>query len=1092
MTLCAAICLAASPSFAQNTGWSWQNPLPQGNHLRGITFLGDSTGIAVGDAGTILETNDGGATWIPQRSGTSADLWGVHFVDDQNGAAVGSNGTVLRTTDGGESWIERSGGTTNTLRAVRFTGPTTGIAVEDLGRIIKTTDGGDTWQQITIAGTAGLCGVYFSDSERGTAVGINGRILRTVDGGTNWQPQNSGTTQHLYGVFFLDAQRGIAVGTGGVILRTLDGGDSWTGLTTGTFQPLYGVNFADSLHGMAVGLPGTNYHTTDGGTSWFSRSSGTTNFLWQSAFRDADNGIAVGNNGAIMVTTNGGVHWESQSTGTSTTLLGVSFSDMQRGTAVGDLGLILRTTNGGSTWASQASGTSRTLWGVSFPDATSGFAVGNSGTILRTTNGGGTWAPQTSGTVSQLLAVSAADANTAMVVGNGGVILRTTDGGSSWSSQTSGTSASLNAVCMIDATTAMIAGSAGTILRTTNAGATWQPQTSNTVQSMYGVSFTDANHGTAVGANGTIIRTTDAGVNWMTQSSGTTIGINSVSFVSTNVGTAVGYGGLILRTLNGGLNWNTQLSGTSNYLSGVDFIDYNNGSAVGFGGTILRTTSGGEPPSPAFSSSPSSLDFGNVLVGAAATDSIVVTNVGTSLLNISGVESDNSRFTVTPTNAVLSPSSSRKFYITFTPVSTGVRYGNIVFTTNANGSPDSVAVQGVGYVEGLGKFLTLTPDTIASRYTSTGKFFKPVRRKKGLYPNWANLLSEVVVQGGFQPASSESDSAGAMIVGISHMGQVRPNKWKPQPDSASMRCWVRLSRWNFNRNLGTGYNIIQRTLLDKTGMHYGQPRGFDATGLPGDPDGRPLVKQQMRLFPKKHNNALFGELVALKFNIAASQLGKTPNGFGELQLEMDGHPFDDLSVRDIAGLADVALTYWQGRPQAEYDTLYNIIHAINRAFLGPLDTLSFEADEELILDGAVDLGLVSFLKPGATPAIQLQRTTQLTELAEDNDFGEEEFENDDAVPVLARLYQNYPNPFNPATTISFRLRESSIVSLKVFNVLGQELVTLLDGAEFDEGYQVVEFSPEGFASGVYFYQLRGESEEIGEVTVSTGRMLLMK
>ncbi|MFN0157176.1 MAG: YCF48-related protein [Bacteroidota bacterium] len=1084
--------LAACIAQSQDAGWRWQNPLPQGNHLRGITYINDTTGIAVGDAGTILRTDDGGNSWHPQRSGTNADLWGVQFVDSQIGTAVGSNGVVLRTTDRGETWTSRSAGTTNTLRAVRFTDANKGIAVEDLGKILKTTDGGETWQQIVVAGTTGLCGVHFSDTDRGTIVGLNGKILKTTDGGTNWNQQNSGTTQHLYAVLFIDAFRGIAVGTGGVILRTLDGGDTWASFTTGTFQPLYSVSFGDSAHGTAVGLPGSNYHTSDGGASWFSRSSGTTNFLWQTAFRDANNGMAVGNNGTIMRTNDGGINWNEQTSGTTATLLGVSFAGVNHGTAVGDLGIVLRTTNAGSNWASQASGTSRTLWSVSFPDVSNGYIVGNNGTILRTANGGGVWTTQPSGSGAQLLSVSASDANNATAVGNSGTILRTTNGGAAWFLQTSGTSLSLNGVCMISATTAVSVGSAGTILRTTNSGNNWLPQVSGTSQNLYGVSFTDDNLGTAVGSNGTILRTTDAGANWMSQSSGTTIGINSVSFISTNVGTAVGYGGLILRTNNSGLTWTPQLSGTSHYLSSIDIADNNNGTTVGFGGTILHTSTGGEPPSPSFSVTPTSIDFGSVLVGENKTDSIEVTNVGSSLLNILDVESDNSRFSVTPTNAVLSPSSSRKFYITFTPASTGPRFATITFTTNANGSPHPIAVQGTGFVEGLGKFLTIPPDTIIRKDAFSGKLLKPVKRKKGLYPNWANLLSEVVVQGGFQPSASESDSAGALRIGVAYMGQVKPNKWKPNPDSASMRCWVRLTRWSFSRNLGTGYNVLQKTLFDKTGTHDGPPRGFDATGIPGEPDRRPLVKQQVRLYPKKHSNALFAEQLALKLNIAASQLGKTPNGFGELQIEMDGHPFDDLSIKEISALADIALTYWQGRPQSEYDSLYSMIYAINRAFLGPLDTLSFEADGELILDGAVELGVVPFLKPGTQPAQHLEPTTRLTEVAEDSDFGEDEFEDDAVVPTVARLYQNYPNPFNPSTTISFRLRESSVVTLKVYDVLGRELATLLEGEELDGGYQLVEFRADRFATGMYVYRLEVESEESGERTVSTEKMMLVK
>jgi hypothetical protein len=70
------------------------------------------------------------------------------------------------------------------------------------------------------------------------------------------------------------------------------------------------------------------------------------------------------------------------------------------------------------------------------------------------------------------------------------------------------------------------------------------------------------------------------------------------------------------------------------------------------------------------------------------------------------------------------------------------------------------------------------------------------------------------------------------------------------------------------------------------------------------------------------------------------------------------------------------------------------------------------------------------------------------------------------------LEQNYPNPFNPATTISYYIPSSCFVNLKVFDVLGNEVETLVN-EEKSSGYYQVEFSgKDGVTSGVYFYQIR--------------------
>ncbi|HOJ38607.1 MAG TPA: endonuclease [Ignavibacteriales bacterium] len=83
------------------------------------------------------------------------------------------------------------------------------------------------------------------------------------------------------------------------------------------------------------------------------------------------------------------------------------------------------------------------------------------------------------------------------------------------------------------------------------------------------------------------------------------------------------------------------------------------------------------------------------------------------------------------------------------------------------------------------------------------------------------------------------------------------------------------------------------------------------------------------------------------------------------------------------------------------------------------------------------------------------------------------------------LYQNYPNPFNPTTTITFDLKKSSNVKLKVFNSLGQEIITLVDAPLTPSFYQL-EFDASNLNSGIYYYQL------ITNDNIQTKKMLLLK
>ncbi len=73
-------------------------------------------------------------------------------------------------------------------------------------------------------------------------------------------------------------------------------------------------------------------------------------------------------------------------------------------------------------------------------------------------------------------------------------------------------------------------------------------------------------------------------------------------------------------------------------------------------------------------------------------------------------------------------------------------------------------------------------------------------------------------------------------------------------------------------------------------------------------------------------------------------------------------------------------------------------------------------------------------------------------------------------PKRFELFQNYPNPFNPSTVISYQLPVNSYVTVKAYNMLGQEVATLVDGVQ-EAGHQSVEFDAGRFSSGMYFYRI---------------------
>ena len=93
--------------------------------------------------------------------------------------------------------------------------------------------------------------------------------------------------------------------------------------------------------------------------------------------------------------------------------------------------------------------------------------------------------------------------------------------------------------------------------------------------------------------------------------------------------------------------------------------------------------------------------------------------------------------------------------------------------------------------------------------------------------------------------------------------------------------------------------------------------------------------------------------------------------------------------------------------------------------------------------------------------------------------------NETEIPNSYTLSQNYPNPFNPTTKISYTIPEKSKVSLKIFDVLGAEVVELVN-SELESGEYYIDFNASSLPSGVYLYRLETKS------FVETKKMILLK
>ncbi|MEJ2049291.1 MAG: YCF48-related protein, partial [Calditrichota bacterium] len=147
-------------------------------YLTSVFFVDQYTGWACGNSAKILNTTDGGNTWLPQSSSLIVELNSVFFINDSTGWIAGHNGKIIKTTDGGENWTTQTSGVGDKLTAIWFTDNAHGWAAGWDGAITKTIDGGDNWEAQPRATNASLTSLIFIDSDTGWMTGTYGTILK--------------------------------------------------------------------------------------------------------------------------------------------------------------------------------------------------------------------------------------------------------------------------------------------------------------------------------------------------------------------------------------------------------------------------------------------------------------------------------------------------------------------------------------------------------------------------------------------------------------------------------------------------------------------------------------------------------------------------------------------------------------------------------------------------------------------------------------------------------------------------------------------------------------------------------------------------
>lgn len=676
-----------------------------------------------------------------------------------------------------------------------------------------------------------------------------------------------------------------------------------------------------------------------------------------------------------------------------------------------------------------------------------GYIVGSGGIILKTVDGGLSWSVLNSRVTRTLYSVYFIDERRGFVGGTSRTLLRTTNGGDSWDS-TSVTAIPdaagvIYGIYFADTSNGWLVASTsarGWILRTTDGGRTWRVDTTISKQ-LYAMDFVRPGRGIVVGRDAGTIWYTKDGVTWRNAPAPdlslfpyTRTDIRSVFMIDTNVAYAVGWGtfaaglqpSIILRTTNGGETWTQVVQAEQNRtydnLYYVWFKDSLNGIAVGGGvkgGVVVRTNDGGRTWVPLSSGIGATLYFvvgtgDTIIVGGSGGLVARSTDFGSSIRLVSRIPSA----TIYSVQAV----NRRNIYAS--------GYDGIFLRTVDGGSTWEASYVSVGTSAPNVNSIYFLNENVGYAACSYRLLAKTVDGGR----TWRSLISDTLATTAHLYDVYFIDENRGFAV-----GQLATNNDVVYMTTDGGRTWTVRSNIKGNAWRAVRFSTPQRGVIVGTRLKalYTVNGGvtWDSSAFRGVPAS--LASQDLR------------SVVFLNDTVAVAVGNK-------------------IILRTTDG----------GASWSYVDSTTTLLYSVSFAN----DRIGYAVGSGMILrtaDGGITWNNIF--------DASVIRTTSVYSVGADS-LGHPwvgaiySFIYTTASPVSVRsdesrllryeLSQNYPNPFNPSTTIEFSIPEREYVSIRVFNLLGQEVATVIDNKLFEAGTHRVNFEPVGLPSGVYFYQMK--------------------
>lgn len=851
-------------------------------------------------------------------------------------------------------------------------------------------------------------------------------LFSQTNTGWNWQNPIP-TGNNLFAIKFINSNTGIAVGECGTVIRTTDGGSTWNKLTISNFDC---SNFKSICF----------------------------------ATQNPNIGYIVGENNAggathnPIKTTNGGISWFDV-TNINMNLRSVFLLSNSIVWITSSGGRVYYSMNGGTNWAYvQVGGLYQDMMCIYFIDSLTAWSAGQDGIIYKSTNGGFNWISQLSPSSNWWHSVYFINNSTGFIAGYTGKIIKTTNGGVNWINKPTGTTNDLYSIFFVDTNNIFVTGISGTLVKSTNTGENWSIINTG-FNTLLGIYFQSAALGFSVGSNGEIIKTTNGGNNWFRPFFRVTNNyLRTTKFIDANTGWVAGDYGNIFKTTNGGTNWINQTYDTITQFNTLHVCDSNILYAVGNYGRIIKSTNGGNnwiSQTSGVTGVLKSINFYGNSNGWISGDGGVLlktTNGGNNWLTL--------------TSGVIKHLN----YIQFVNLLTGWTLGQDKTILKSTNGGDNWFAQSIGL-----------PST---RWIQSGFFLDTLYGWLTADNSNLGFTTDGGITWGYQKGGNEKVPGNLWTVRFIN----KYTGWITSSTGAIAKTttggWSPTSWYEFP--YFTYHGIYSIYPVNSNIVYAVGEGGMILKTITGGENYYPTITIMKNniLKPIMYNQTL-KDTIEISVDI--------PN---ETNLIYDINVAIDTLINNVdSGL--VFILYHQGI----YDTL---IYRAGGAGNNFVKTILNDSAATSIQNGtppftgqfrpfrplsqfynqSVNGNWILMIYEGAN---KMEKTGVIKSwgITVSYRFTSGMINNTERILKDFKLYQNYPNPFNPSTRIKYKLVNNSYVTLKIYDILGKEIATLVNGSQ-KPGIYELPFSNVQLSSGIYFYRL------VTDNYTETRKMVMLK